>query len=90
MKKRVSLRLKKPKGIIVMLRNAITAAAALALTAAPIVAQAAPQELSRAGAELGEFEEIRGTTMWIVAAIALALIIWGGIELLDDNEPSSP
>ena len=73
-----------------MLRNAITAAAALALTASPIAAQAAPQEISRTGAEVGESEQLRGTTMWIVGAIVVALLIWGGIELLDDNEPSSP
>jgi len=73
-----------------MLRTAITAATALALTAAPIAAQAAPQELSRAGTEVGDSESVRGTTMWIVAAIALGLIIWGIIELTDDEEPDSP
>ena len=73
-----------------MLRNAITVASALALTAAPIAAQAAPQELSRSGAEVGDSENVRGTTMWIVAAIALGLIIWGIIELTEDDEPDSP
>ena len=72
-----------------MLRNAITAAAALALTAAPIAAQAAPLEISRTGAEVGETEQLRGTTAWVIAAIVVALLIWGGIELLDDD-PSSP
>jgi hypothetical protein len=73
-----------------MLRNAIAASAAIALTLAPIAAQAAPQELSRTGAAVGESEELVGTTMWIVAAVALGLIIWGIIELTDDNEPESP
>ena len=72
-----------------MLRNALAVSAALALTAAPIAAQAAPQQLSRTGAELGESDQLRGTTMWIVAAIALGLIVWGIIELSDD-EPESP
>ena len=71
-----------------MLRSAITASAALALTLAPIAAQAAPQEISRVGSDVGATEEVRGTTMWIVAAIALGLIVWGIIELTDDNAES--
>lgn len=71
-----------------MFRSAITASAALALTLAPIAAQAAPQEASRVGSDVGAAEEVRGTTMWIVAAIALGLIIWGVIELTDDNAES--
>ncbi len=71
-----------------MIRNAITASAALALALAPIAAQAAP--VARTGAPVAESEELRGTTLWIVGAIALALIIWGIIELSDDGEPESP
>jgi len=71
-----------------MLRNAITASAALALTAAPIAAQAAPA--ARSAAPAAESEELVGTTMWIVAAIALGLIVWGVIELTSDDEPESP
>ena len=73
-----------------MFRNAITAAAALALTAAPIAAQAAPQELSRAGAEVGESENVRGTTLYILVAL---LLIGGGVLFWDDifgDNPSSP
>ena len=73
-----------------MFRSAITASAALALTLAPIAAQAAPQEVSRVGSDVAAAEEVRGTTMWLVAAIALGLIVWGIIELTDDNEPESP
>ena len=80
----------KPRGIIVMLRTAITAATALALTAAPIAAQAATQPMSRTSAEVGDSEDLRGTTMWIVGAIALGLLIWGIIELTEDDEPDSP
>ena len=76
------------RGIINMLRNAITASAALALTAAPIAAQAAPA--ARSAAPVAESEELVGTTMWIVAAIALGLIVWGVIELTSDDEPESP
>ena len=72
-----------------MLRNALAVSAAMALTAAPIAAQAAPQSVSRTGAEVGQSEQLRGTTMWIVAAIALGLLVWGIIELSDD-EPDSP
>ena len=74
-----------------MLRNAITAAAALALTAAPIAAQAAPQELSRAGAEVGESESLRGTTLYLVGALiigGLLIIFWD--DLFGDEDPESP
>ncbi len=72
-----------------MLRNAITAAAALALTAAPIAAQAAP--LPRASADVAESEELRGTTMWIVAALVVGgilVIFWD--DIFGDDEPDSP
>ncbi len=71
-----------------MLKTAITASAALALTLAPIAAQAAPA--ARTAAPVAESEELVGTTMWIVAAIALGLVIWGVIELTSDDEPESP
>ena len=71
-----------------MLRSAITTSAALALTLAPIAAQAAPA--ARAAAPVAESEELVGTTMWIVAAIALGLVVWGIIELSSDDEPASP
>jgi hypothetical protein len=60
------------------------------LTLAPIAVQAAPQPVSRTSAEVGESEQLVGTTMWIVAAIALGLVVWGIIELSDDDEPASP
>lgn len=73
-----------------MLRRSVFASAALSLTLAPIAAQASPQAAPRSGAEVGESEQLVGTTLWIVAAIAAALIVWGIIELSDDNEPESP
>jgi hypothetical protein len=71
-----------------MLRNAVTASAALALTLAPIAAQAAPA--ARTDAPIAESEQLAGTTLWIVAAIALGLVVWGIIELSSDDEPESP
>ena len=73
-----------------MLRGAITAVSALALTIVPVVAQAAPQSVSRAPAATEESQELVGTTAWILAAIGLGLVIWGIIELTDDDEPASP
>ena len=61
--------------------------AAIAQTAAP----ATPVE--RSGANLDGENQLRGTTKWIVGAIALALLIWGLIEILnndDDDAPVSP
>lgn len=59
--------------------------AAVAQTAQPVTASV------RAGAPEGQ-SELRGTTAWILAAIALGLIIWGIIELTDDEDdfPTSP
>ena len=59
--------------------------AAVAQTAQPAPASA------RAGAPEGQ-EQLRGTTAWILAAIALGLIIWGIIELTSDEDdfPTSP
>lgn len=71
-----------------MLKSAITASATVALAVAPIAAQAAPAP--RTSAPVAESEELVGTTMWIVAAIAAGLIIWGIIELTSDDEPQSP
>lgn len=73
-----------------MVRSTASAFAALALILAPIAAQAAPQAAPRSGAAVGESEELVGTTMWVVAAIALGLVVWGIIELSNDDEPESP
>ena len=73
-----------------MFRKVITASTAIAMTLAPIAAQAAPQPLARTGSPVAEDEALVGTTLWIVAAIAAGLLIWGIIELTDDDEPESP
>jgi hypothetical protein len=73
-----------------MLRKVITASTAIAMTLAPIAAQAAPAPMPRTGSPVAEDEALVGTTMWIVAAIGLGLLVWGIIELTDDDEPESP
>ena len=65
--------------------------AAAAQSAAPLSVAQSPA--ARAGAEAAETNALEGTGLWIVGGIALALIIWGVIELLDDGTnavPASP
>jgi len=73
-----------------MIRKFALASAALALSVAPIVAQAAP--VSRTAAPVEQADELsgRGTGIYIIGAIVLALLVWGAIEVLGDDEPSSP
>ena len=66
---------------------AFGSSAALAQSAAPL--SVAPS-VERAGADTASANELRGTTGWIIGAIALGLIIWGAIELFDDDGPDSP
>ena len=73
-----------------MLRSAISAVSALALTIVPVAAQAAPQSAPRTAAATGESQELVGTLAWVLAAIGVGLLIWGIIELTDDDEPESP
>ena len=70
-----------------MIRKAIISSTALTLALAPIAAQAAPA--ARTGSAVEQADELRGPTKWIIYAIAAGLLIWGAIELLDD-EPESP
>jgi len=73
-----------------MRRGAISAVSALALTIVPVVAQAAPQPAPRTAAVTGDSQELVGTLAWVLAAIGVGLVIWGIIELTDDDEPESP
>lgn len=61
--------------------------AAVAQTAAP---STAPVPVERAGAGLDGESQLRGTTMWVLGAIALALLIWGLIEILGDDDEDVP
>ena len=76
---------------------AVVAAASLLFGTSAAVAQSVtPLSLDsalaveRAGADVAGANELRGTTGWIIGAIALGLLIWGAIELFDDDEPESP
>ena len=73
-----------------MIRKFALASAAVTLAVAPIAAQAAPA--SRTATPVEEADEMngRGTGIYIIGAIVIAILIWGGIELLGDDEPSSP
>jgi hypothetical protein len=62
--------------------------AAAAQSAAPLSLAQSPAV--RAGAGLSDPNEIRGSAKWILGAIALGLIIWGAIELLDDDDEAFP
>jgi hypothetical protein len=73
-----------------MFRGVVSAVSALALTLVPVVAQAAPVAAPRAPSPVAESDELVGTTAWILAAIGVGLLIWGIIELTDDDEPDSP
>lgn len=75
----------------------LAAVAAISLITAPVLA-ARPTadslslvQAQRAGVEGENASELVGTTAWILAAVALGLIIWGVIELSGgDDGPSSP
>jgi hypothetical protein len=73
---------------------ALAALSMITASSAAIAQSAAPLSVSapaaRAGADTQGSSELRGTTAWILAAIALGLIIWGVIQLTDDDGASSP
>ena len=80
-------------------RMTVLAAALLAVGGSAGAQAAAPLSLARsaaverAGADAAGSSELRGTTAWIIGAVALALIVWGALELLDDGTnavPASP
>lgn len=80
-----------------MLSKKLAAIAALSMVTASTaaVAQSAPTQaapaIERAGAPTEDSSQIVGTTGWILAAIAIGLIVFGIIELTkDDDPPTSP
>lgn len=78
-----------------MLSKKLAALAAISMVAASsaAVAQSAPASapvVSRASADVQGSNELVGTTAWILAAIALGLVVWGIVELTGDDGPSSP
>ena len=62
---------------------------AVAQSAAPLSLANSPV-VDRAGAATSEGSDLRGPGLWIVAAIALGLVIWGASELFLDNEEAFP
>jgi hypothetical protein len=79
-----------------MQRKSFAAIAAAALITTPVAAaapSAAPLSLAsaqRAGDDTRDADRLHGTTAWILAAIALGLIVLGIIELTGDGTNSVP
>ena len=79
---------------------ALAAVSMIAASSAAVAQNAQPLSLSnapaveRSGAAMQSARELdsrRGIGIYIIGAVVLGLIIWGIIELTDDNEgPSSP
>jgi hypothetical protein len=46
--------------------------------------------VQRAGAQVADADELRGTTGWILGAIAVGLLIWGALELFGDDDEAFP
>ena len=63
-----------------------SSSAAIAQSAQPLSIQGSPA-VERAGAEMQGEGQLVGTTAWILAAVALGLIIWGIIELTESDSP---
>ena len=76
--------------------HAFAALSLLGASGAAIAQSATPLSLAnasaRAGAALDEPGNLRGPGLWIGGAIVLGLIVWGIIELTDNEEdfPASP
>jgi len=66
----------------------VSSGAAAAQAAAPLSLANAPAV--RAGADLSETSDIRGSARWILGAVVVALVVWGLIELLDDDDEAFP
>ena len=70
------------------LRELAAAAAALTLTASPVIAQAAETELSRTAAPVAGESQFGGdSTLLLILAV---LLIGGGIALLAGNKSDKP
>lgn len=81
-----------------MLSKTLAAISAVALIAGSSAAAAqTAQSLSLAQApaaatttDAGDLNGRRGAGIYIIGAIVIALLIWGGLELLGDDDPESP
>jgi hypothetical protein len=77
--------------------HALAALALVGASSAAVAQSAAPLSLAastatRAGATPADASDLRGPALWIGGAIVLGLIVWGIIELTDDEDdfPVSP
>jgi hypothetical protein len=77
----------KPLYLLAALSLVGTSGAAIAQTAAPLSLASAPG-LARAAP--ADASELHGTARWVVGAIALGLIVWGIIELTDNDDGAFP
>jgi hypothetical protein len=73
-----------------MLRRTVTAITAVALAGASVVAHAAPQPAPRLDSSIEGSNEDLTTTHWVLIVLGGILLVWGIIELTDDDEPDSP
>ena len=82
-----------------MLSSRLAALAALSLVIGSSAASAqvgqpeppsAVSSVQRAAAPVADSNELRGTTGWILGAIAVGLLIWGAIELFGDDDEAVP
>ena len=71
--------------ISVMITRKLALAAAATLAAAPLAVQAAP--LDRAAAPTAEENELGGSLLWIIVAIAVAIGLYFALD--DDNSVSA-
>jgi hypothetical protein len=67
---------------------ALAALSMITASSAAVAQSAAPQTVSAvpAGESTQGSNELVGTTAWILAAVALGLIVWGIIELTGDSD----
>jgi len=69
---------------------AVAALSMITASSAAVAQSAAPQSIGAPAVRAGETtqgsNELVGTTAWILAAIALGLIVWGVIELTDNSD----
>ncbi len=69
---------------------ALAALSMITASSAAVAQSAAPLSISAPAARAGEqtqgSNELVGTTAWILAAVALGLIVWGIIELTDNSD----
>ena len=83
--------LKKSFAAIAAIALLAGSSAAAAQTAQPLSLNNAPAARTGASADGSSQLGSRGYGIYVIGAIVVALLVWGAIELLDDDEgPGSP